>query len=129
MKLSIKRMLRLVSLGSLGIAATLYAIYQLSQSATRPETADPQYIQMLILTLIGLGILLCTTLWQIVSLIRHLRQRHVGARLSLSFALRMLFASLIPVSIVGAFAWLFLSMIWAKPLTAGSPSRSKTPCN
>lgn len=109
MKLSIKRMLRLVSLGSLGIAATLYAIYQLSQSATRPETADPQYIQMLILTLIGLGILLCTTLWQIVSLIRHLRQRHVGARLSLSFALRMLFASLIPVSIVGAFAWLFLS--------------------
>ena len=102
-------MLGSVTLGSLGIAATLFSIYRLSQSATLPETADPHYVKMLSLTLIGLAVLLFVTLWQIATLVHHLRKHHVGARLSLSFALRMLLAALVPIGIIGVFSWSFLS--------------------
>ena len=109
MKPSLNQMIGFVALGSLGIVATLFSIYRLSQSAILPETADPHYVKMLSLTVIGLTILLSVTVWQIATLIGHLRRHRIGARLSLSFALRMLFTALVPVSIIGVFAWLFLS--------------------
>lgn len=109
MRPSLNRMIGFVALGSLGIATTLFSIYRLSQSALLAEPADPHYIRMLSLTLIGLSVLLSVIVWQIANLIYHLRTQRIGARLSLSFALRMLFTALVPVGIIGVFAWLFLS--------------------
>lgn len=108
-RVSASRMLPLIALGTVGTLATLYAIYHLSISATRPQLADPHYTQMLTLTAIGLAVLLFVSLWQIISLLQHLRKHQTGARLSLSFALRMLFSSLAPIGVIGVFAWMFLS--------------------
>lgn len=109
MKLNIRHMIRTMALGVLTIIASLIAIYQLTQAATRPEDANPYYIHFLIITLIGLALIFSLALWRIYALIRHLRRQHSGARLSLSFALRMLLAALFPLGIIGAFSWSFLS--------------------
>lgn len=108
-RLSARRLLITLALGTLGIAATLYAIYELSIAATRPELAAPHYGQMLIITLSGLSLLMAAALWQTLRLIGRLRRHTSGARLSLSFALRLLITALIPVGIIGGFAWMFLS--------------------
>ncbi|SUO94562.1 HAMP domain-containing histidine kinase [Suttonella ornithocola] len=108
-KITFNRIIAFILFGTLGVSATLYALYHLSQAATHPEMADPSYTKMLITIAIGLAVLLIITIWQIFSLFYRIRKHKSGARLSLSFALRMLITTIIPVGIIGAFAWQFLS--------------------
>ncbi|SUO95972.1 sensor histidine kinase [Suttonella indologenes] len=106
---STKRLLFFSFSGAIGILTTLFAIFHLSQAATNPGFSTPHYTRLLVLTLIGIILLTAAAIWQTVNLVKRLRKHQSGARLSLSFALRMLFTSLIPVGIIAGFTWLFLS--------------------
>lgn len=108
-KRSARRVLFFGLSGAAGILTTLFAIFHLSQAATNPAFSTPHYTRLLLLTLIGIALLTVSAIWQAVNLIKRLRRHQSGARLSLSFALRMLFTSLVPVGIIGGFTWLFLS--------------------
>lgn len=96
-------------LGAIGISTTLYAIYHLSQAATRPEKADPYYSLMFTLTLIGIALLTVLVFGKTIKLLNNLHKHRSGAKLSASLAIRLLITSMIPVSIIGGFTWLFLS--------------------
>lgn len=93
----------------IGIVMSLFAVFQLSQAATHPAFSAPNYTRWLVLTSVGMLLLMVASLWQTGYLLKRLWAHKSGARLSLSFALRMLFTSLMPVGIIGAFTWLFLS--------------------
>lgn len=95
--------------GGVCILLTLSAIYGLSDAAIKQNARSDHYITLLIVAAIGLGILVVVIIWQIFALVRHLRKRQSGARLTASFALSLLTAALLPVMIIAYFSWQFLS--------------------
>lgn len=96
--------------GLLCIGLTLFSIYLLSASATRPETPNNQYLVLLVIASLSMFALTGIVSWQIFALLRRLnRQDSSGTRLSLSFAASMIGASFIPIAIIAFFSWQFLS--------------------
>ena len=107
--LKINRFFYIIGAGSLGIFATLLALFFLSKAAVNPENSISNFSTLLLITALGLILLMMTVLRQIVILFKHLKNHHAASRLSFSFALRMLFTALFPVILIGGFAFLFLS--------------------
>ena len=96
--------------GLLCIGLTLFSIYLLSASATRPETPNNQYLVLLVIASLSMFALTGIVSWQIFALLRRLnRQDSSGTRLSLSFAASMIGASFVPIAIIAFFSWQFLS--------------------
>lgn len=96
--------------GLLCIGLTLFSIYLLSASATRPETPNSHYLVLLVIASVSMFALTGIVFWQIFALLRRLSRRDSGGtRLSLSFAASMIGACLVPIGIIGFFAWQFLS--------------------
>ncbi|UJF24171.1 ATP-binding protein [Suttonella sp. R2A3] len=107
--LSTNRLVWSLLAGGVCILLTLSAVYGLSNAALNQNARSNHYIALLIAAVIGLGILVVVVIWQIYIIIRHLRKRQSGARLTASFALSMLTAALLPVMIIAYFSWQFLS--------------------
>lgn len=109
MKISRLRVLTLPILGFAGVLATSYAIGKLSDAILDNNTESQGYVWLLGLILTALGVFLVLSIWQVCRLISKLRRRTTAAKLSLSFALRMIFSALIPIAMMGYFSWQFLS--------------------
>ena len=107
--LKINKFFYIISAGSLGIFATLFALFFLSKAAVNPENSLSNFTTLLLITAVGLILLMITVLRQIGILFKHLKNHHAASRLSFTFALRMLFTALFPVILIGGFAFLFLS--------------------
>ena len=105
----INRFVYLILAGSLAIFATLFALFFLGKAAVNPENAVSNFSLLLVITALGLVLLMTTVFRQIFILFKHLKNHQGASRLSLSFALRMLFTALFPVILIGGFAFLFLS--------------------
>lgn len=97
--------------GLLCIGLTLFSIYLLSASATRPETPNNHYLTLLVIASLSMFALTGIVFWQIFALLRRLSRQDSsgGTRLSLSFATSLIGASLIPIGIIAFFSWQFLS--------------------
>lgn len=102
----------IVTLLTLGVgcaSVTLYALQQLSQSATTLQVANPHYITLLTLTALGLLGLTGLALWQMIRLTKRFAEQRSGARLSLMLSLSLFVAALIPIALITRFSWQYLS--------------------
>lgn len=108
-RLGFKRIAWSLIAGLTIILATLIALYQLSYAATHPQSTAKYYIPLIIIAALGLTALTGVIGWQIIALLKHLSRQRSGLRLTLSFALSMLTATLLPISIIAFFSWQFLS--------------------
>ncbi|MBR1374480.1 MAG: HAMP domain-containing protein [Cardiobacteriaceae bacterium] len=96
-------------LGIITAAASFFSIYLLAYGANNPLVAIKHYNLILICLAVSLLVLFLVICRQIFQLFSKIFSKTEGARLSLSFALKFLFVSAIPILGIFCFSWLFIS--------------------
>lgn len=99
----------LLAFGMVCASVTLYALQQLSHSATTLQIANPHYTTLLTLSALGLLGLTGLALWQMIRLAKRFVAQRSGARLSLMLSLSLFVAALIPIALITRFSWQYLS--------------------
>lgn len=108
-KLAPTRILASVLIGLSSASMSFISLYTLSQHASHSEAPSANTPALFLTTIIGLLIFITLICWQFFALIRHLRQPHSGARLSLFFATSMLLTAVLPIMVMALFSWQLLN--------------------